>query len=230
MIVRQTFFLLLTFIFTQTIFANTETLDTVVNSYLKSKTENFGNSLGRSALGQSFLSTDGYGCFCRQINDNSFKMNEAPARTVIGHSLDPFDEICKTLVNGWSCLSAEGCDLNSQNYTTPNFFQLSSANPDDFINECERLNTLEEYGSNHVNAQNLCKIEVKFATDFITEFFTGPSDSSYQENGVLEQDELDQLCQPPQPQMSAVPLSWMRCCDAKKQHPFKMAYSSSTTC
>ena len=164
---------------TPTTLANTKTLDNVVNSYLRSKTESFGNSLGRSALGQSFLSTDGYGCFCRQINDNSFKINQAPDKSVIGHSLDPFDEICKRLVNGWSCLSAEGCDLNSQNYTSPNFFQLSSETPDDFINECERLNTIEEHGASHASAKNLCKIEVKFATDFITEFFTGPSDSSY---------------------------------------------------
>ena len=219
-------------LFLPSILANTKTLNQTVNSYLKSKTASISqsNSLGRTALGQSFLNTEGYGCFCRQINDNSFKKNAPPSKNVIGHSLDPFDEICKKLVNGWSCLSAEGCDLTSQNYTTPNFFTLSSDEPEDYLRECERLNTFDEYGSSFEDAQNLCKVEVKFATDFITEFFTGPSDSSYQENGILSSEELDQICQPILPQKSVVPLVWVRCCDTRKEHPFRMAYSSSNSC
>ena len=93
-----------------------------------------------------------YGCFCHSLGERETGPLNFSAN--LGTAKDQLDEICRGLINGWTCLRSSGVDVSSE-YKVPDlmFTSINQANQD-----CENLNS----GTGNENLANLCKVETKF--------------------------------------------------------------------
>ena len=100
--------------------------DTLEFYYNKKVNETVGErQLALRTGGQPGFPKLDYGCYCQHISKRGiFQQSEPPTNRATGatNGLDSIDALCKQVINGWACLAASGCDLETQSFQQPSFF------------------------------------------------------------------------------------------------------------
>ena len=128
------------------------------------------------------LDTINYGCFCRNLTRRS-EENLIDWQANIGHPVDQIDGLCKSLINGWSCLKSSGVDI-SESYVSPS---RGINTIEDTLVQCQESNP------DNQGMANLCKIEEKFSNSIILLLFQGYSVS---ENPINDENDRKDICHP----------------------------------
>lgn len=110
-----------------------------------------------------------YGCHCRNFDQGKILADVRLATK--GTPVDPVDEICQYLHNGWSCLATrDNCDIQAP-YITPSLINFVPNASDIPMQECERVNPSQ-------CGQNLCKVEMYFVINLFNYMFTNIYDQN----------------------------------------------------
>ena len=94
-----------------------------------------------------------------------------------GQPVDPVDEICQYLHNGWSCLATrDNCDIQAP-YITPSLINFVPwGGSDQPIQQCDQVN--DNNNPNDQCARDLCKVEMYFVINLFNFMFTNIYDEN----------------------------------------------------